>query len=57
MQTKQDGRLGTEKIGKLMLELALPSVLAQIVNVLNPAPPTKIYYIAILFLISVFYTL
>ena len=34
MQTKQDGRLGTEKIGKLMLELALPSVLAQIVNVL-----------------------
>lgn len=22
MQTKQDGRLGTEKIGKLMLELA-----------------------------------
>ena len=31
---KQDGRLGTEKIGKLMLELALPSVLAQIVNVL-----------------------
>ena len=24
MQTKQDGRLGTEKIGKLMLELALP---------------------------------
>ena len=35
MQTKQDGRLGTEKIGKLMLELALPSVLAQIVNVLG----------------------
>ena len=32
MQTKQDGRLGTEKIGKLMLELALPSVLAQIVK-------------------------
>ena len=30
----EDGRLGTEKIGKLMLELALPSVLAQIVNVL-----------------------
>ena len=34
VETKQDGRLGTEKIGKLMLELALPSVLAQIVNVL-----------------------
>ena len=34
MQTKQDGRLGTEIIGKLMLEQALPSVLAQIVNVL-----------------------
>ena len=33
-ELKQDGRLGTEKIGKLMLELALPSVLAQIVNVL-----------------------
>ena len=41
MQTKQDGRLGTEKIGKLMLELALPSVLAQIVNCLlytSPSP-------------------
>ena len=34
MQTTKDSRLGTEKIGKLMLELALPSVLAQIVNVL-----------------------
>ena len=36
MQTKQDGRLGTEKIGKLMLELALPSVLAQIAVLLLP---------------------
>ena len=33
MQTTKDSRLGTEKIGKLMLELALPSVLAQIENV------------------------
>ena len=34
METKSDSRLGTEKILKLMLQLALPSVLAQIVNVL-----------------------
>ena len=34
MKTEAGNRLGTEKIGKLMLELALPSVLAQIVNVL-----------------------
>ena len=33
METKSDSRLGTEKILKLMLQLALPSVLAQIVNV------------------------
>ena len=34
MKTEAGNRLGTEKIGKLMLELALPSVLAQIVYVL-----------------------
>lgn len=34
MKTESDSRLGTENILKLMLQLALPSVLAQIVNVL-----------------------
>ena len=34
MQTNKDSRLGTENITKLMFSLALPSVLAQIVNVL-----------------------
>ncbi len=34
MKAESDSRLGTEKILKLMMQLALPSVLAQIVNVL-----------------------
>ncbi|MDD7739503.1 MAG: MATE family efflux transporter [Lachnospiraceae bacterium] len=34
MQSHADSRLGTEKISKLMVQLALPSVLAQVVNVL-----------------------
>ena len=34
MQKNQDSRLGTENITKLMVSLAIPAVLAQIVNVL-----------------------
>lgn len=34
MQKNQDSRLGTENITKLMISLAIPAVLAQIVNVL-----------------------
>ncbi|WP_310603431.1 MATE family efflux transporter [Anaerosporobacter sp.] len=34
MDTNIDNRLGTEKISKLVLSLALPSVIAQVVNVL-----------------------
>ena len=34
MQTTKDNRLGTENITRLMISLAIPSVLAQIVNVL-----------------------
>ena len=34
MQRNQDSRLGTENITKLMISLAIPAVLAQIVNVL-----------------------
>ena len=34
MQTKQDERLGSEPIGKLIISMAVPSVAAQIINVL-----------------------
>lgn len=34
MDTKSDNKLGTEKIGKLVFSLALPAVIAQMVNVL-----------------------
>ena len=34
MQATKDNRLGTENITRLMISLAIPSVLAQIVNVL-----------------------
>ena len=34
MQKNQDSRLGTENITKLMISLAIPAVMAQIVNVL-----------------------
>ena len=34
MQVTKDNRLGTENITRLMISLAIPSVLAQIVNVL-----------------------
>ena len=34
MQTKHEERLGTEPIGRLMLSLALPAILAQFVNIL-----------------------
>lgn len=34
MENKQDERLGTEKLGKLILSMALPAVAAQLINVL-----------------------
>lgn len=34
MKQKQDERLGTEKLGKLILSMALPAVAAQLINVL-----------------------
>ena len=34
MQTKQDQRLGTEPIGRLMVQMAVPAVAAQLINVL-----------------------
>lgn len=34
MQTDRTSALGTEKIGKLLLNLAIPSVIAQVVNIL-----------------------
>lgn len=34
MNAKNDERLGTEKLGKLILSMALPSVAAQVINVL-----------------------
>lgn len=34
METKQDERLGTEPIGRLILQMAVPAVAAQLINVL-----------------------
>ena len=34
MQEKQEERLGSEPIGKLIVSMAVPSVAAQIINVL-----------------------
>ncbi len=34
MQTDREERMGTERIGKLMLAMAIPSVIAQVINIL-----------------------
>lgn len=34
MQELKGSRMGTEKIPKLMMELAIPSIIAQVINIL-----------------------